>query len=442
MLKLNNKSARALLTLLALVVGTVFYVSGGVTAYAIPQFARQLGGVPCSTCHTSPPRLNETGFKFREAGWRMPEQIGKAPEQKPFKITDFTGIRLQVRYDATPFRTGPIQASEDKDFDLFAVELYGAYAPWGRYLSTATKFTYFPKPAYDTEDRFKLEGGVKATFGSEKRFFTIRGGVPHPMEGFGASDATITDTRPYIQETTANFNQNTFFTPWNFHQTAAQFAYVEGRSAIRASILSGIRLHDISDGVNTESGLRPFGRREPVTDAASQFKHNGVDVQLLANRIIHANGGSLTVYYYHGNVGLPILNPDGSIQPNRSFTDNFNRAAFYASYPVKRVTFLGGIQRGRDDIATGGRFSSLGAYTEAAVQVINDLTHAGVRLDWFDPARNKSRNELYGFTSYINLWIQDQFRFVAEYQRREQRGQLVGSNRKDNAFQLRLIFIK
>ena len=71
----------------------------------------------------------------------------------------------------------------------------------------------------------------------------------------------------------------------------------------------------------------------------------------------------------------------------------------------------------------------------------NDITHAGVRVDWFDPARNKSRNEVYGVTSYINLWVKDQFRFVAEYQREERR-QAPPPNKKDHVFQLRLIFIK
>jgi hypothetical protein len=75
------------------------------------------------------------------------------------------------------------------------------------------------------------------------------------------------------------------------------------------------------------------------------------------------------------------------------------------------------------------------------VPLINDLTSAGVRVDWFDPARNKNRNELYGVTTYLNLWVRDQFRFVAEYQRKEQR-QAPKPNKKDHAFQLRLIFIK
>jgi hypothetical protein len=148
------------------------------------------------------------------------------------------------------------------------------------------------------------------------------------------------------------------------------------------------------------------------------------------------------MYYYRGNMNIPIIHPDGTFQPDIAFRNNFNRVAFYASYPVaKRLTLLGGALRGRDDIATGGRFSSFGAYTEAAVPVINELTHAGIRFDYFDPARIKSRNEVYGVTTYLNLWVRSQFRFVTEYQRRERR-QSPAPNKKDNLFQVRLIFIK
>ncbi|HZF39951.1 MAG TPA: hypothetical protein VE715_14080, partial [Blastocatellia bacterium] len=80
------------------------------------------------------------------------------------------------------------------------------------------------------------------------------------------------------------------------------------------------------------------------------------------------------------------------------------------------------------------------------VPVINELTHAGVRLDYFDPARIKSRNEVYGVTTYLNLWVRSQFRFVTEYQRRERRQAPAPNkpapNKKDNLFQVRLIFIK
>jgi hypothetical protein len=433
MLKMNRKSIRTLTTLSLLIVGAA--VCGGrQTAFAMPMFARKLG-VPCSTCHTSPPRLNETGYQFRAAGYRMPAEIGKSGENKPFNFFDYNGIRLQARYDATRARTGP-DAPNNNNFNLFAAEFYAFTGAWGKYLSSNIKTTIFPEKSYDTEDHLKVEGNIKATVGNEKRFFEVRAGVPHPMEGFGASDVTISDTRPYLQEQAANFTQTTFFTPWNFHQSGVTFGYYQGRTAVRALLLSGVRLH------NDKDALEPFGRREPFTDALPLSKHSGVDFQLLVNRILNFNAGSVTMYYYHGNMNIPIINPDGTFQPDRAFQNNFDRVAFYTSYPVaKRLTLLGGVLRGRDDIATGGRFTSLGAYTEAAVRVINDITNAGVRVDWFDPARNKSRNEMYGVAPYINLWVRDQFRFVVEYQRRERRLAPL-PNKKDNLFQVRLIFIK
>ncbi len=433
MLKTNRKRIRTLTTLSLLIVGAA--VCGGRrSVFAMPMFARRLG-VPCSTCHTSPPRLNETGYEFRAAGYRMPAEIGKGGEKKPLNFFDYTGVRLQARYDATRARTGP-DAPHSNNFNLFAAEFYTLTGPWGKYLSSNFKVTIFPEKSYDTEDHLKVEGNLKATVGNEKRFFEVRAGVPHPMEGFGASDSTISGTRPYLQEQAANFNQTTFFTPWNFHQTGMTFGYYQGRTAVRALLLSGVRLH------NDKDALEPFGRREPFTDSLPLSKHSGVDYQLFVNRILNFDGGAVTFYYYHGNMNIPILNPDGTFQPDRAFRNDFDRVAFYASYPVaKRLTLLGGVQRGRDDIATGGRFTSLGAYTEAAVRVINDITHAGVRVDWFDPARNKSRNEVYGVAPYINLWVRDQFRFVVEYQRKERR--LAPSpNKKDNLFQVRLIFIK
>jgi hypothetical protein len=48
---------------------------------------------------------------------------------------------------------------------------------------------------------------------------------------------------------------------------------------------------------------------------------------------------------------------------------------------------------------------------------------------------------MFGIAPYINLWVKDQFRFVVEYGRRERRQELP-PNKKDNLFQVRLIYIK
>ena len=421
MQNIKRTRARSIFSLFLLAAGAAAYGGCGVV-FAMPLFARRLG-VPCSTCHTSPPRLNETGYKFRAAGYRMPTEVGKDGkdgENKAFSFFDYNGVRLQGRLDATSTKIGP-DATQKNKFSLYAAELYSFTGSWGKYLSSSLKTTIFPEKPSDTEEHVRVEGNVKMTFGAEKRFFEVRAGAPYPMEGFGASDAAITNTRPYLQDNAANFNQTTFFAPSKAHQAAGTFGYYQGRTAIQALMRGGNDL---------------------FTTYPSAFKHQGVDLQLLVNHILNFNGGAVTLYYYHGNSTLPILNPDGTSQPGRSFQNNFERVAFYAGYPVaKRLTLLGGVQRGRDDIVTGGRFTSLGAYTEAAVPLINDLTSAGVRVDWFDPARNKNRNELYGVTTYLNLWVREQFRFVAEYQRKEQR-QAPKPNKKDHAFQLRLIFIK
>src|SRR5262245_14382044 len=326
----DRNKLRALFTLSIAVAGITTFGRGR-TAFAMPMFARRLGG-SCSTCHTSPPRLNETGYQFRAAGYRMPAEIGKGGENKPFKFFDYNGVRLQARYDATRARSGP-DADRNNKFNLFAAELYAFTGAWGKHLSSNLKVTLWPEKSHDTEDHLRVEGNIKATFGGEKRFFEVRAGVPHPVEGFGASDSTITDTRPYFQENAANFNQTTVFTPWSFHQNGITLGYYQGRTAVRALLLTGLRFHD------EDRDPEPFGRKEPFTDSSPLFKHEGVDFQIMVNRILHFNGGGVTLIYHHGNMSLPFAGLDGVVQPNRSFRNDFDRVTFHASYPVaKRLT--------------------------------------------------------------------------------------------------------
>src|SRR2546426_5424460 len=126
---MNRERMRALFTL-SLLIAVAVVCGNGRAVFAMPMFARRLG-VPCSTCHTSPPRLNETGYQFRAAGYRMPAEIGKSGEKKPFNFFDYNGIRLQARYDATRARTGP-DAPNSNNFNLFAAEFYAFTGAWGK----------------------------------------------------------------------------------------------------------------------------------------------------------------------------------------------------------------------------------------------------------------------------------------------------------------------
>src|SRR5262249_8002190 len=89
-------------------------------AGAVPMFARRYGG-PASSGHASPPRLNETGYRFRAAGFRMPEELGQKMDERPRKITNYIGFRLQPRYVVTHTSVGD-QAQTKQDANLFAAE--------------------------------------------------------------------------------------------------------------------------------------------------------------------------------------------------------------------------------------------------------------------------------------------------------------------------------
>ncbi len=458
-------------------------------AKAIPMFARRYG-VPCSTCHTSPPRLNETGYQFRAAGFRMPTEIGKpAGGDHPFKPTDYVGFRLQPRYDVIRTSVGSETRTTEKA-RLFAAEGYLWYAPISKYFSSNLKVTFWPEESNETELTERVEGTLRFTYGNADRFIDIRGGVPHPHEGFGGSEAyVVCDTRPFIHELqTANFNQDTFFTPDGFHQAGGSVGYYHKRSTIRLQITDGIRVRQDDNG-----NLEPFGRRDPVTTALPQSNKGGPDFNLFFNQILHHQAGNFSVQYYNGRSYLPrldLLSPGTGVaaatlpQPGdladfsrrlsfadnplalRSiavgpgvsaleapaqlidltnvpfFKNNFDRLGIYAGYPIKRVNLLYGIQRGRDTIGSGGRFTSLGHFGEAMIRVVNDMSVVGARYDWFDPARNKEHNEITSITAYMNVWLHSELRVTPEYQHLVFKRGVGELNHTDNKFQIRLYWVR
>ena len=76
------------------ILAALFVVAGFVAnSNAMPNFARKYS-LPCSGCHTVVPRLNETGYNFRAAGFRMPDEIGKPVPT--FNLGDYIAGRTSV----------------------------------------------------------------------------------------------------------------------------------------------------------------------------------------------------------------------------------------------------------------------------------------------------------------------------------------------------------
>jgi len=415
---------RSMRTVIAAIFVLVVSIIGSNDAKAVPAFARKFG-VWCAACHTTPPRLNETGYRFRAAGFRWPEGIGIKESAEHFDILDYMSARIQVSYSINRSKTGATEASISNGFKLQAFELYPFIGSWGKYFSTDTKVTFGPDGAPVIENAY-----VKVNEGDEKRFFEARLGIFHPYDGYGASDSPATISRPFFQTTPANHSGSTLFTTWGFDQLGAEVGFDYKRTSVKAALLNGLVLTQ-EDGKFKASAAQG-GALTPRSPAPSS---NTPDFQFFINQVLSPEGGGLSLQYYHGNLFLPVANSD------TFFLNKFDRVAVYGSYPVaKRLHLLGGFQRGRDHLVTGEAFASEGAFVEAAVPV-NELTAAGVRYDWFDPARDRVNNESKGITSYLNAWFYSQFRVVVEYQRKNiKRGS--APEQRDDAFQVRFIYIK
>ena len=391
---------------------------------AMPMFARKYS-LPCSSCHTSPPRLNEAGYAFRAAGFRMPGEIGTVT-QEPFDIFDYISARIQLRADESRSKLGS-QTNSQHQFLVQALEFYPFTGSWGKYFSSNVKITFAPvgTPSVAIENLY-----AKVNAGNEKRFVAGRVGIFHPYDGYGASDNPATISRPFFQTTPANFDQSTFFRTWGFDEAGAEVGLDYHRTSIRFALLNGLVL-------SKEDGkfVATAAQGGPLTKPSAGPTHDRPDFQVFVNQILHPDGGGVSFHYYHGNLALPASGT-GSF-----FRNYYDRFAIYGSYPViKRLHLFTGYQRGRDRRAAGGTFSSAGAFAEASVS-INDLTEAGVRCDWFDPALSKHDNSQSGLTAYVNAWFYSQLRIVGEYQHKSTRLQ-PATTQKDDAIQVRIIYIK
>ncbi len=107
---------------------------------------------------------------------------------------------------------------------------------------------------------------------------------------------------------------------------------------------------------------------------------------------------------------------------------------------MKRLQLFGAYQYGRDHTFSHSTFSSAGTFVEATVP-IKEMTAAGVRYDWFDPARPKANNEISGVTAYVNAWFFSQLRIVGQYQHLTTKRD-AAPMQTDDAFQIRIIYFK
>lgn len=173
-------------------------------AQAIPAWARKYDQ-PCVMCHyPAVPRLNTLGHKFRQAGFRMPDEFNQ--EIKAENVSNYLSARGRGQYVFTDFEDNTPTQPDISDFRWNDTTLFYA-GPVGR------NFSGFAEVEWKAEDDIGLVAQISGIWGNPDHFTTFRAGQFHTLSrvGFGGFDRPTGISTPSIRaskltDTAVNFN--------------------------------------------------------------------------------------------------------------------------------------------------------------------------------------------------------------------------------------------
>lgn len=391
---------RLSLVIVAALVASQFAPS---TAGAMPMFARKYK-LPCTACHDSLayPRLNDVGYKFRRAGFRMPENIGK-DELTDFSMTDYNSMKVEADNTTNVDRkAGTTDSSNTFGGDM---ELHVMTGSFQKYFASEAELDFAPGngAAFNNAD-------VRAVYGDEDLWFVARAGVFHPFEGLGASDRFLGPSRPLMFGLVPRQNQSTLVS----------------LAPTRTGIDVGVQWKNTSLSVEVVNRAHLVASDGAISaNATSEDAGGGKDLIVVANQILGTRSG-LSAYWAHGQIGLPteVMAFAAGTSP-ATWNNQYDKLAVFASGGWKELLFLGGAELGFDhalDVGPGTttRFTSVGGFVEAELAIL-PYAVGYVRADYVDPSTSVGSNQVYAGTlgvlfneNYVSLTPELQIRRLTD----------------------------
>ncbi len=413
------------------------------TASAMPNFARKYG-LGCGSCHDVIPKLNEFGWKFRAAGYRMPDEIGQ--KQASYNIGDYFAGRLNFAVNQSS-ATAAASGSPSVSNMNMAFTGGSIYAIFG---------ALTPNISSESELGFSTNGSLEVSTasvgyytGTEDSWFSARIGKLNTFMGYGGSDRGWSGS-PKMNSGYAislynyqNGGVKPTYTGLTGSNMGIDLGYVFGEATVHAEVLSGY----------TYAGGKPSAAvaGKPTGVGAGQAPSaNSFDYMFWANYILTEDGGGISAAYYLGNAdintGSASTNVDSEFWQNK-----FSRYAIYASYPipVAKVLLEGGYEHGSDNswalktFSYGPDISSSGWFGEADYPV-TDLIGVGARYDAVTPDNsNASIDNINVITGYVDYNFGDGFSLTASYAATSTKtptsnGESLLGTAQNNAFALRV----
>jgi len=354
-------------------------VSSTRVAHGLPQFARKYK-MDCSACHDALafPRLNDVGYKFRRAGFRMPENIGKE-ELADYTVDNY--FSAAVRGDNATTVTRASGSTDTLNTFSGELSLYALTGSFEKYFASETELGIAPGEGPELENAY-----VRAVWGDQDLWFTSRAGVFHALEGLGGSDRSLGPSRPLIFEVAPNHNQDTLLLVPEPDRIGIDVGVQWQNTSLSVEVVNRARLA-IEDG---ELGVT----------ATTPDTRSGKDLLVVANQILGTRSG-LSAYWAHGRIALPIdptMFAAGTSED--TFDDRYDKLAVFGSVGTGKLLGLAGAQLGFDhalDPAAGTteRFSSIGGFVEVNL-AISPHCVGYLRIDYFNPSTKASGDQILG----------------------------------------------
>lgn len=415
--------------------------------HTMPNFARKYDK-NCSMCHTQVPKLNRTGFEFRLAGYRTPDEIGE--KEADFDLADFFAARIQMQNDYKKHDdVNPTKNTSSDQLTFFEATLYPLTGSWGQHFGSLVELSMAPGEGFEVENAY-----VRGVWGDQNGFFTGKIGVMHPQEGFGASDRVLGNVRPLFQKQPAN--PGSPFYLWNVDEMAVEAGYywVKSGTNISGRISNGVIWKADSNGTIGDHADPAQGGA--LTKTLSQPASNHKNWQAVLNQYLSKDSG-FTVYYYQGVIPYP----DTSANVAPYTEDKFSRLAVYANWYAlpKTLNLQAGWEDGKDtlddpNINLAGGLSGTGA-TQNSTKVgksggyfagvewypIDGKLAFGARYDNFDPSKKVDHNTQKAWSLSANYHPIDYVQVVADFVHKSTEAGASAGENKDEQLLIRLICI-
>lgn len=298
-------------------------------AGALAQFARRYG-VDCTVCHSSLYQLNSTGYKFRVAGLRMPDEIGA--DAKFANYGDVTSVRLRETYKITESATtsAGVKTPATNGLSSAGVNMYPIFGAFGKYWALETELSFKATAATVGASNATMRGTFPI---NSDMFVGVRTGLIGAFEGYGAADRGVGLLSPGWKPSVSDANN-----------TGIKYnSAVPGGEGIEGSI----------DWKDTHASVAIRNGYNSKLASSNEGEDNyNKDLSVFVQQMIGES--AVAAYFYSGTAGYNYTAAEAASSPfSAQWMNHYTRGALYGTLkalPNDKLSLLVGAVVGKDHL--------------------------------------------------------------------------------------------